>query len=270
MSLAANKYQQRLREVILPLLVGAAFIGGWESIIYANDIPPFVLPAPSAIFEALIENWGTLLASAWATLRITLTAFLLALIGGVGLAVLFTQSRLLELALFPYAVILQVTPVVAIAPLILIWVGLERIETALLILAWIVAFFPILSNTTLGLKSTDPNLRELFKLYGASRWQLLTRLQLPNALPYILAGMKISGGLALIGAVVAEFVAGSGTATGLAWRIVEAGNRLQIPKMFAALLLLSMLGVGIFFLLSWLEHILLRRWHESAIGQKAH
>ena len=132
---------------------------------------------------------------------------------------------------------------------------------------WIVAFFPILSNTTLGLKSTDPNLRELFKLYGASRWQILTRLQLPNAAPYILAGMKISGGLALIGAVVAEFVAGSGTATGLAWRIVEAGNRLQIPKMFAALLLLSMLGVGIFFLLSWLEHYLLRRWHESAVNQ---
>ena len=260
---------RRLLQVALPILVGAAFLVGWEGLVALYDIKPFVLPAPSAIFQALIDNWSSLLASTWATFRITLIAFLLALIGGVALAVLFTQSRVLELALFPYAVILQVTPVVAIAPLILIWVGLERIETALLILAWIVAFFPILSNTTLGLKSTDPNLRELFRLYGASRWQILTRLQLPNAAPYILAGMKISGGLALIGAVVAEFVAGSGTATGLAWRIVEAGNRLQIPKMFAALLLLSMLGVGIFFLLSWLEHSLLRRWHESAIDQNS-
>ncbi len=259
----------RTLKIALPVLLGLGFLGGWEALVMAFDIKPFVLPAPSAIGSALIENWSNLWAAAWVTLRITALAFLLALIGGVGLAVLFTQSRVLELALFPYAVVLQVTPVVAIAPLILIWVGLDRVETALLILAWIVAFFPILSNTTLGLKSTDPNLRELFALYGASRWQVLTRLQLPNALPYILAGMKISGGLALIGAVVAEFVAGSGAATGLAWRIVEAGNRLQIPKMFAALLLLSMLGVAIFFLLSWLEHYLLRRWHESAIDQNA-
>ncbi len=259
----------RAIRIAVPLSVGLIFLAGWEAIVAIYNIKPFVLPAPSAIFGALIDNWATLMASTWATFKITAIAFLLALVGGVGLAVLFSQSRLLELALFPYAVTLQVTPVVAIAPLILIWVGLENIEAALLILAWIVAFFPILSNTTLGLKSTDPNLRELFKLYGASRWQVLLRLQLPNALPYILAGMKISGGLALIGAVVAEFVAGSGTATGLAWRIVEAGNRLQIPKMFAALLLLSMLGVGIFFLLSWLEHLLLRRWHESAIDQNA-
>ncbi len=264
-----NTPAQRAAKILLPLALGLFFLASWEGLVALYDIKPFVLPAPSAIGAALVENWASLMVSAWATLRVTILAFVLALIGGVALAVLFTQSRLLELALFPYAVVLQVTPVVAIAPLILIWVGFDRVETALLILAWIVAFFPILSNTTLGLKSTDPNLRELFQLYGASRWQVLTRLQLPNATPYILAGMKISGGLALIGAVVAEFVAGSGAATGLAWRIVEAGNRLQIPKMFAALLLLSLLGVGIFFLLSWLEHLLLRRWHESAIDQNA-
>jgi len=171
------------------------------------------------------------------------------------------------MALFPYAVVLQVTPIVAIAPLILIWVGYERVEVALLILAWLAAFFPVLSNTTLGLRSADHNLRDLFRLYGASRWQVLSDLQLPSALPYILAGMKISGGLALIGAVVAEFVAGSGTATGLAWRIIEAGNRLDIPRMFAALFLLSILGITIFFTLTAIEQRALRHWHESAVRQ---
>src|SRR6202030_497892 len=170
--------------------------------------------------------------------------------------------------LYPYAVILQVTPVVAIAPLILIWIGYERIELALVLIAWIVAFFPILSNTTLGLRSADHNLIDLFRLYGASRWQILRRLQLPTALPYLLGAMKVSGGLALIGAVVAEFVAGSGTATGLAWRIIEAGNRLEIATMFAALALLAALGVAIFAALSGLEYLLLRRWHESALRKQ--
>ena len=205
------------------------------------------------------------MASLWTTLSITLMAFVLAVIGGVALAVLFSQSRIIETALYPYAVVLQVTPVVAIAPLILIWVGFDHINAALLILAWIVAFFPILSNTTLGLRSADHNLIDLFRLYGAARWQILTRLQLPTALPYLLGAMKVSGGLALIGAVVAEFVAGSGTATGLAWRIVEAGNRLQIAKMFAALALLSALGIAIFFALSALEWVAVHKWHESAL-----
>jgi NitT/TauT family transport system permease protein len=184
------------------------------------------------------------------------------------LATLFAQSEIVEMSLFPYAVILQVTPIVSIAPLILIWVGLDHVERALLILATIVAFFPILSNMTLGLKSVDHNLRSLFDLYGATRWQRLKELQFPSALPYLLGGMRISGGLALIGAVVAEFVAGSGTGTGLAWRIVESANRLQIPRMFAALLLLSLLGIGIFLALSALQVLLLRKWHESAVRRE--
>ncbi|WP_339832203.1 ABC transporter permease [uncultured Parvibaculum sp.] len=254
--------------VVVPVLVGVAFLAVWEAIVHFGEVRPFVLPAPSAIWASLTLNFGSLMASLWVTLRVTLMAFLLAAAGGIGLAILFSQSRRIEMALFPYAVALQVTPVVAIAPLILIWVGYDRIELAVLILAWIVAFFPILSNTTLGLRSADHNLRDLFRLYGASRWQILTELQLPSALPYILAGMKISGGLALIGAVVAEFVAGSGTGTGLAWRIVEAGYRLDIPRMFAALFLLSGLGIAIFFSLTWLEHLLLRRWHESAVRRE--
>jgi NitT/TauT family transport system permease protein len=258
----------RLLRILVPTLVGIAFLLLWEFLVRANGVPEFVLPAPSRIWESLISNFGSLMGSLWVTLRVTVLAFALAVIGGVGLAIIFSQSRIVESALFPYAVILQVTPVVSIAPLILIWVGYDRVELALLIIAWIVAFFPILSNTTLGLRSADHNLRDLFRLYGASRWQTLSELLLPSALPYMLAGMKISGGLALIGAVVAEFVAGSGASTGLAWRIIEAGNRLDIPKMFAALLLLSSLGIAIFFSLSWVEHRLLHRWHESAIRRE--
>lgn len=251
---------------LLPPLVGLLFVLGWEGAVTAWDIPPFVLPPPSAVAKALWNDAPLLLESSWITLTITIQAFLLALTSGVALAVLFKQSRALEAALYPYAVILQVTPIVAIAPLVVIWVGYERVNLSLLILAWIVAFFPVLSNSTAGLAAVDPNLRDLFRLYGAGRWQVLWRLQLPSALPYILAGAKISGGLALIGAVVAEFVAGSGTATGLAWRVIEAGNRLNMPRLFAALALLSVLGILIFALLSWVQRLLLRRWHPGATG----
>ena len=251
----------------LPLALGVLVLSVWEVLVRAYDVPLFVLPGPIAIWDALIADFPSLMASLWTTFRITLMAFVLAAISGVALAVLFSQSRILELMLYPYAVVLQVTPVVAIAPLIIIWVGFERINLALLILAWIVAFFPILANTTLGLRSTDHNLIDLFRLHGASRSQVLWRLKLPSALPYLLSGMKTSGGLALIGTVVAEYGAGSGTATGLAWRIIEAGNRLQIPRMFAALILLSALGIAIFYGLTLLEYLILRKWHESVVSK---
>jgi NitT/TauT family transport system permease protein len=184
-------------------------------------------------------------------------------VGGVGLAVLFNQSRLIEYSLYPYAVILQVTPVVAVAPLLLIYLSQPA---AVLACAWIVAFFPVLANTTLGLNSVDHNLADLFRLYGATRLQVLWELKLPAALPYILGGLKIAGGLSLVGTVIAEIAAGSaGAVSGLAYRIAESGYRLNIPRMFAALLLLSVAGVVIFFALSLLSHLLLRRWHESAI-----
>lgn len=259
---------ERLLAYALPSLVAVGVLGFWEWSVWAFEISKFVLPAPSQILVALIENWDSLAESSWVTIRITLLAFFIALVLGISLAVLFSQSRLIERALFPYAVTLQVTPVVAIAPLILIWVGLDNAERAVLILAIIVAFFPILANTTLGLKSVDPQLHELFDLYGASRWQRLWRLQFPSALPFILAGMKVAGGLALIGAVVAEFAAGSGTSTGLAWRIAEAGNRLEVAKGFAALFILSGIGILIYVLLSTLERNLLRKWHESAVSRE--
>ena len=257
---------QRWLRILGPLVIGVVFLGGWEWMVRTRGIPPYVLPGPVAIGEALVRDWAALSAALLVTLKITALALLIAASLGLLLAVLFAQSRILELALFPYAVILQVTPIVAIAPLIIIWV--DDVTLSLLICAWIVAFFPILSNTTVGLNSTDHNLLDLFRLYGASRWQVLWRLRLPTAMPYFLAGLRISGGLALIGAIVAEFVAGTGgRASGLAYRILESGYQLQIPRMFAALVLISATGIGIFLGLSLLSHLLLRRWHESAMGQ---
>ena len=257
---------KRMLDIALPLVVAALVLGTWEWGVAHWQVPVYVLPAPSAIAHAFADNFTSLMASLFSTLTVTVEAFLAATILGTATAIAFSQSRLLERTLYPYAVILQVTPVVAIAPLILIWVGFERINLALVIIATIVAFFPILAGATLGLKSADFNLIELGRLYGASRMQILWRIRLPTALPYLLSGMKTAGGLALIGAVVAEFVAGSGTATGLAWRIVESGNRLEIATLFAALMLLAVTGVLIFAALSLLEWLLLRRWHESALG----
>jgi NitT/TauT family transport system permease protein len=257
-----------LGRFVAPLVVGIVLLAAWEFGVRLLGIPKYVLPPPSAIAEALVRDASILFPSMLVTFRVTFVAFLLALACGFAAAVLFSQSRLIEAGFFPYAVALQVTPIVAIAPLILVWVGLDHVERALLIIATIIAFFPILSNTTLGLKSVDHNLHSLFDLYGASRWQRLVDLQVPSALPYLLGGMKISGGLALIGAVVAEFVAGSGIGTGLAWRVIESSNRLDMPRLFAALFLLCVLGMAIFFVLSAIEHRILRRWHESSLPRE--
>ena len=251
----------------LPCALGLVWLGAWEALVRAYAIPTYVLPGPAGIGRALWTDWPSLAVSLAITLQITGAALLAAAVLGLLIAILFAQSRLIELSLFPYAVILQVTPIVAIAPLIIIWV--DDIRIALLVCAWLVAFFPVLSNTTLGLNSVDHNLLDLFRLYRASRWQILTRLRLPTALPYYLAGLRISGGLALIGAIVAEFVAGTGgRASGLAYRILEAGYQLQIPRMFAALVLVSATGIAIFLALSLLSHLLLRHWHESALARR--
>jgi NitT/TauT family transport system permease protein len=250
-----------------PLLLGIVLLALWEAGVRLEHVPPYVLPAPTQIVQSLIANWALLATSLWITLSITLEALALAVVLGLALAMLFAQSRWLERACFPYAVVLQVTPVVAIAPLIIIWA--HNTTAALLVCAWLVAFFPILSNTTTGLNSADHNLRDLFALYGANRAQTLRFLRLPAALPYFLAGVRISGGLALIGAVVAEFVAGSGGAkSGLAYRILEAGNQLDIPRMFAALTLISLCGMAIYVCLTTASHLLLRRWHESAVRRE--
>jgi len=252
--------------VLAPLAVGVMFLALWEAVVRLEGIPVYILPPPSAIAASLWTDGPSLLGSLIVTLRVTLAALAAAALFGGALALLFSLSRIVELSLFPYAVILQVTPVVAIAPLIIIWV--RQPFLALLVCAWIVAFFPIVSNTTVGLNSADRNLLALFRLYGASRWQVLWHLRLPTALPYFLAGLRISGGLALIGAVVAEFVAGTGGAeTGLAFRILEAGYRLAIPRLFAALVLLSLTGIVIYVILDAVSRRLLRNWHESAAAE---
>jgi NitT/TauT family transport system permease protein len=252
---------------LAPLALAGLAVAAWDLVVRMNQIPPYILPGPALVLGSLVGDWATLWPSLLVTLKITFSALAAAIAGGVGLAVLFSLSRWIELSLFPFAVILQVTPIVAIAPLILIYV--DNTHAALLICAWIVAFFPILSNTTLGLNSADHNLRDLFQLYGATRWQQLRLLRLPAAMPYFLGGLKIAGGLSLIGAIVAEFAAGTaGTGSGLAYRILEAGYRLNIPRMFAALLLISLTGILIFLGFTLLQHLLLRRWHESAVRRE--
>jgi NitT/TauT family transport system permease protein len=256
----------RLARYLLPVVVLAAGIAAWEYLVRANDIQSYILPAPSVIFATLITDWGVLFRSLLTTLFTTMEGFLAAAIGGIALALLFNLSKWLEYSLFPYAVILQVTPVIAIAPLLLIYLSQP---TAVVVCAWIVAFFPVLSNTTLGLNSVDRNLAGLFRLYGASPLQTLCFLKLPAALPFIMGGLRIAGGLSLIGAVVAEIAAGSaGAGSGLAYRIAESGYRLNIPRMFAALLLLSAAGIVIYGLLALTSHLVLRRWHESALGKE--
>ncbi|HVL57155.1 MAG TPA: ABC transporter permease [Burkholderiaceae bacterium] len=256
--------RERRLKLLIPAAVLLAVIGLWEVVVRINGIPHYILPAPSLVARTLVADLPLLLPSLWFTVKITFGALLLAIAGGVALAALFASSRWIEASLFPIAIALQVTPIVAIAPLILIYV--PSTTAALLICAWIVAFFPILANTVIGLRSADRNLAELFALYGASRWQRLRWLLAPSALPYFLAGLKIAGGLALIGAVVAEFAAGAvGRETGLASRILEASFRTEIPRMFAALTLVSLCGIAVFAIFSGLSRWLLGRWHDSEL-----
>lgn len=256
----------RAMRLVLPVLVFAAGLIAWELVVRLEEIPPYVLPAPSIIILTLIKDWTVLSQSLATTLLTTLEGFVAASIGGIALALLFNQSKWVEYSLFPYAIVLQVTPVIAIAPLLLIYL---QQQTAVVVCAFIVAFFPVLSNTTLGLNSVDRNLAGLFQLYGASKLQTLRSLKLPAALPYILGGLRIAGGLSLIGAVVAEIAAGTaGAGSGLAYRIAESGYRLNIPRMFAALLLLSLAGIVIYGVLALVSHLVLRRWHESALGEE--
>jgi NitT/TauT family transport system permease protein len=260
--------RERIGRWTVPLIVVALSIAMWDRLCVWNEVPHYIVPRPHLVLEQLIRDWPMLYASLLTTLGTTFLGLALAVVGGVGLAILFNQSKWVEMSFFPYAVILQVTPIVAIFPIINGYI--DSRTTKLLLATWIVAFFPILSNTTMGLRSVDTNLRDLFRLNGANRWQTLVHLQLPAALPYFLSGLKIAGGLALIGAIVAEFVAGAtGGSFGLASVIIEASYRLNRPRSFAALALIAAAGVAIFAATSILAWLLLRRWHESAIKRDA-
>lgn len=247
-----------------PWVVGLVMLALWESGCALFKVPVYLVPAPHDIVLQLFRDGPLLFMSLLATLKITLLAFALATVLGVAIALLFVQSPLIEASLFPYAILLQVTPVVAIAPLIIIWV--KDTTVALVVCATLVALFPIISNTALGLRSVNPGLVNLFKINRASRWQTLTRLRIPSALPYFFGGLRISSGLSLIGAVVAEFVAGTGgSGAGLAYQILQAGFQLNIPRLFAALFLITVTGVVLFGLTAWLSRIGLRGWHDSEL-----
>jgi len=250
------------QRVIWPALVAMVLIGLWQGLVTAFQIPVFLVPSPGRVAQTLVADAGLLFGALYVTLKITLLAFFCAIVLGVAIAFAFVQSRVVETALFPYAVLLQVTPIVAIAPLIIIWV--KDPTASLVICATLVALFPIIANTTLGLRSVNAGLMSYFRLNRATRWQTLVRLRIPSALPYFFGGLRISSGLALIGAVVAEFVAGTGgTGTGLAYQILQAGYQLNIPRMFAALVLITLTGVGLFAMMAALSQWALGGWHES-------
>ncbi len=256
--------ERRWVRTTLPITIFLLALLVWEMVVRINEVPHYILPGPLLIGETLWANMGSLMVSWWYTVKITFGALFLAVLGGVVMATLFALSRWIELSLFPFAIVLQVTPIIAIAPLIIIFV--PSTTAALLLVAFIVAFFPILSNTVIGLRSADLNLRDLFKLYRANRWQTLRFLLAPSAMPYFIAGLKVAGGLALIGAVVAEFTAGAaGRETGLASRILEASFRTEIPKMFAALVLVSLTGIAIFLIFNLVSKLVLGKWHASEI-----
>ena len=262
-----SRHRDTILSIAIPILVIVLLILFWYIGVVVTGVPKYILPSPVDVGGALYNDWSILWPALLVTTKITLASLALALIGGVGIAIFLIQSKWIETAFYPITVILQVTPIVAIAPLILIYTPTTQI--ALLICAFLVAFFPILSNMTQGLKSVDHNLLNLFDLYGASRWQTLIYLKLPASLPYFMTGLRIGGGLALIAAVVAEFAAGSaGAGSGLAFRLLESQYRLNIPRLFAALFLLSLLGVVIFAITSFISWLALHRWHESSLKRE--
>lgn len=247
---------------VAPVAVGAIFLLLWQALVVLNDVPAYIVPSPVSVLKTLARDWQMLSGSLLVTLEVTAAALLSAVVLGVALSILFVQSRVIEASLLPYAVILQVTPLVAIAPLIIIWVDEPR--TALVICATVASIFPVITNTTIGLRSVDPGLLDLFRMHGATRTQTLLRLRLPSSAPYFFAGLRVAAALALIGAVVAEFVAGTGgTKSGLAYQILQAGLQLNIPRLFAALLLITASGIALFLGVSLLSRLVLRRWHES-------
>jgi NitT/TauT family transport system permease protein len=253
--------------VMAPLSVGVLILAFWQWACEHWEIPPYLFPAPTAILQAFLDGWPVLLHGLWSTLRVTLMAFAASVVLGTLIAFLFVQSKLIELSLLPYAVLLQVTPIVAVAPLIIILV--KNTEASLTLCAAVIAIFPIISNTTIGLRSVDPGLAAYFRMNKAGRWATLWRLRIPGALPYFLAGLRISSGLALVGAVVAEFVAGTGgQGAGLAYEILQSSFQLDIPRMFAALGMITVTGVLLFALMVWLQQALLGRWHESAMERE--
>jgi NitT/TauT family transport system permease protein len=254
--------RERLRRFGYPALVAIVVLSVWQALVTGYDLPPYLVPSPILMVKTLFTDWAALGGSLFVTIKVTLLAFMLATVVGVLISFAFVQSRSIETAFFPYAVLLQVTPIVAVAPLLIIWI--KNPTASMVICAALVALFPVIANTTLGLRSVDPDLQSYFRLNHATRTQTLLRLRIPSALPYFFGGLRISSGLSLIGAVVAEFVAGTGgSGAGLAYQIMQSGFQLNIPRMFAALLLISLTGMALFVAMAWLTRAALGSWHAS-------
>ncbi len=256
--------REHVLRIVAPIALAALLLAAWQIAVVAYDVPAYLVPSPLRVAQAMIEDRSLLLASLWVTVEIALTALAIAVVSGVAIALVFAQSRIVEASLLPYAILLQVTPIVAIAPLIIIWV--KDTHVALVLCAVVVAVFPIISSTSVGLRSVDPGLADLFRMSRATRLQTLTRLRIPSALPYFFAGLRVASGLALIGAVVAEFVAGTGgQGAGLAYQILMAGIQLNVPRLFAALVLITLAGIVLYTVVGLVSHVVLARWHESEL-----
>lgn len=253
------------RSVVGTFFVGVALLVLWEVLVRSFQIPKYLLPAPSEVALALVKDAATFLAAFWFTAKITFAALLLAATTGALFAVLMSQNKFLERSVLPYSVLLQTTPVVAIAPLLIIWLR-DNTFLALVLCAWLVCVFPVISATATGLRAVDKNLEKIFRLYGAGRLQVLFRLQLPSALPFFLEGLRISAGLSLIGAVGGEFVAGNGgRGSGLAYLLLMASYNFQVPRVFAALVVIALFGLCLFTVLTFATRFILRNWTEQPL-----
>lgn len=251
------------RSVFPPVAALVVLLALWEGLVRALGVPAFLLPPPSAVIASGVRDARELAASAWVTAEAALMGFGLSALAGVLVAVVLSSSRLLERALYPYTLFLQTVPIVAVAPLLVLWFGPG--QRAVAASAFIVSVFPVIANTLSGVRSVEPALRDMFRLYGARRIATLVKLELPGALPHIFTGLRIASGLAVIGAIVGEFVAGfsEGTA-GLGILVLAAYRQLRTDLMFAAVLCAAGLGIVLFGTVSLAGTRLLRRWHPSA------
>ncbi|AYA76765.1 ABC transporter permease [Bacillus sp. Y1] len=250
--------------IIGPVIALVIFLSLWQSIPVVFDIKPFILPKPTDVLQAAIDDWHLL----WPAIQITVTesiiGFVISAIVGVGISILLASSRILEVSLYPYAVILQTIPVVAIAPIIVIWFGSGF--NSIVIISFLIGFFPVVSNTLMGLNSVDKNMGDLFTLYNASKWQTMWKLRIPAAMPYMMSGLKISCTLAIVGAITGEFIAGIGGGRGgLGYAITVAAVQLKTPYLFACAITGAIFGIGFYLLVSSVSRFILKSWHESAM-----
>jgi NitT/TauT family transport system permease protein len=255
-------------DAVPPVGAFIVFLALWQLVVTSLQVPRYLLPTPTDIAVSATEHASDLLVALTSTFVSAVLGFGLSIVVGMLAALVMSQNKLLERSLYPYAILLQTIPIVAIAPLIVIWVGAGA--PAVVIISFLISLFPIITNTTAGLTSTDHNLMSMFDLYNANFWQRMIKLKLPFALPYVMTGLRISSGLAVIGAIVGEFIAGiGGLRGGLGYVIISAANRLDMPYLFASALTSSLLGIIIFIGISLISARFLRHWHESAVRREA-